>query len=180
VVVSGGYQGVKDSAMEKTVLIRNALIDNYNQYAQGLDSKDWPLVRACFADEVLIDYGAMSAPTGDPAVPRRADDWLKILQSVINGFDITRHTITNHRVSIAGAQVSCRAYLIADHVIFPDPGQPVIGAQDVVTLVGEYSNHYQQFDGNWKIFKSELALNWSSGNMELLTTARERVIAQQS
>ena len=35
--------------MDKNLLIRNALIDSYNNYAEGLDSKNWPLVRACFA-----------------------------------------------------------------------------------------------------------------------------------
>ncbi len=165
--------------MEKEILIRNALIDNYNNYAQGLDSKNWPLVRTCFADEVLIDYGSISAPTGDPAVPRRADDWLKILQSVINGFDITRHTITNHRVVIADTGISCRAYLCADHVIIPNPEMPIVGDQDVVTVVGEYTNYYRQIDGDWKICKSELVVNYSRGNIALFTTATERVRDKQ-
>ena len=164
--------------MENSLLIRNALIDNYNNYAEGLDSKNWPLVRACFADEVLIDYGSISAPTGDPKVPRRADDWLKILQGVINGFDITRHTITNHRVKSSDAGVSCTAYLTADHVIFPNPEMPIVGPQDVVTVVGEYTNHYAQVEGVWKICKSELVVNWSHGNMALFTAATDRVIAQ--
>jgi hypothetical protein len=168
------------SSSETNLLTRMALIDNYNHYAQGLDSKDWPMVRACFADDVLIDYGPISAPTGDPAIPRRADDWLKILQGVINGFDITRHAITNHRVSISGAQVSCRAYVMADHVIFSNAQLPIVGDKDVVTVVGEYTNHYRQIDGDWKICKSELVVNWSSGNMALLAAATERVIAQQS
>jgi len=164
--------------MENSLLIRNALIDNYNNYAEGLDSKNWSLVRACFADEVLIDYGSISAPTGDPKVPRRADDWLKILQGVINGFDITRHTITNHRVKSSDAGVSCTAYLTADHVIFPNPEMPIVGPQDVVTVVGEYTNHYAQVEGVWKICKSELVVNWSHGNMALFTAATDRVIAQ--
>jgi len=163
--------------MEKHVLIRNALIDNFNQYAQGLDSKDWPLVRACFADEVLIDYGAISAPTGDPAVPRRADDWLKILQGVINGFDVTRHAISNHRFSISRNEVSCRAYLTADHIVFPNPDLPIVGDQDVVTVVGEYTNFYTQIDGDWRICRSQLAVNWSRGNMGLFAAATERVTA---
>jgi hypothetical protein len=165
--------------MDNELQIKQALIANYNQYAQGLDSKDWPLVRACFADEVLIDYGGISAPTGDPAVPRRADDWLKILQGVINGFDITRHTITNHRFSISDAQVSCCAYLSADHVIFPNAGLPIVQDQDVVTVVGEYTNYYAQINGLWKICKSELVVHWSKGNIALFTAATERVLAQQ-
>ncbi len=166
------------SSIEENLLTRMALIENYNNYAQGLDSKNWPLVRACFADEVLIDYGTLSAPSGAPDVPRHADDWMGYLQGVINGFDITRHTITNHRFTFSDAKVSCRAYLTADHVLFPNPEMPIIGAQDVVTVVGEYNNHYRQVDGAWKICKSELAVNWSIGNVALFVAATERVMAQ--
>lgn len=162
--------------MENHMQIRNALIDNFNNYAQGLDSKDWPLVRACFADRVLIDYGPLSAPSGDPAVPRDADDWMKYLQGVINGFDITRHTITNHRVTISESEVSCTAYLMADHVIFPDPEMPLIGPDDVATVVGEYSNHYEQVGSDWKICKSQLVVNYSSGNMGLFETSAARLL----
>ncbi|MCB1705946.1 MAG: nuclear transport factor 2 family protein [Halioglobus sp.] len=165
------------SNTDTTLLIRNALIDNYNGYAEGLDSKNWPLVRACFADEVLIDYGDISAPTGAPEVPRRADDWMKNLQAVINGFDITRHAITNHRFTITDEQVSCRAYLRADHIIFANPAVPAIGPEEMVTVVGEYTNTYQQLDGVWKICKSELRVDWSEGNISLLATATERAPA---
>lgn len=162
------------SIEESTLLIRNALIENYNNYAEGLDSKNWPMVRACFADEVVIDYGSISAATGDPDVPRPADDWMKHLQSVINGFDITRHTITNHRVSILENEISCRAYLTADHVVFSNPEMPVVGDEDVVTVVGEYNNHYKQIEGSWKICRSALVVNWSRGNVALFAAAMER------
>lgn len=167
------------SVSEDGLWVRQALIDNYNNYAEGLDSKNWPLVRGCFADEVYIDYGALSASTGDPAIPRRADDWLGYLRGVINGFDITRHFITNHRFAISDTGVSCRAYLSADHVIFPDPAQPIIGPQDVVTVVGEYTNYYTQSGDVWKICRSELVVHWSSGNIALFNAATERVLAQQ-
>lgn len=158
--------------------IRNALIDSYNTYASALDSKDWPRVRGCFADEVMIDYGDISAPTGDPSVPRKADDWLGILQGVINGFDTTRHAITNHRVEISGDTVKCSAYLSADHVIFADPAIPIIDDADVVTVVGEYSNHYVEIDGQWKICKSGLVVEWSRGNMDLFAKSMERSAAK--
>ncbi|MFK7977458.1 MAG: nuclear transport factor 2 family protein [Halioglobus sp.] len=157
--------------------IRNACVDSYNTYASSLDGKDWPKVRGCFADEVYIDYGDISASTGDPKVPRKADDWCEILQGVINGFDITRHAITNHRVHVVDGNVSCSAYLSADHVVFSDPAVPIAGAEDVVTVVGEYTNHYVEIDGQWKIWKSELAVDWSSGNMALFPTALERSAA---
>lgn len=162
------------------VLIRNALVDNYNQYAEGLDSKNWPLVRACFADEILLDYGSVGAETGAPDVPRPADDWIKHLKSVINGFDVTRHTITNHRVRITDEEIACTAYLIADHVVFPNPELPHIEDNDVVTVVGEYTNHYEQIGGLWKIVKSQLLVNWTRGNLGLFESAPERAARLES
>jgi hypothetical protein len=166
------------SNIENTLLLQSAMIDNYNRYAEGLDSKNWAMVRACFADEILIDYGDISAPTGHPDVPRRADDWMKNLQAVINGFDITRHMITNHRFTISEKQISCRAYLRADHVMFANPEMPAIAPGEMVTVVGEYNNHYAQVDGIWQICKSELVVNWSEGNLSLLAIATERSMAK--
>ncbi len=151
----------------EALAIGAALVDSYNAYAQGLDSKDWAMVRACFADEVYIDYGPLSAPSGAPDVPRQADDWMGYLRSVIDKFDITRHTITNHRVAIDGEEVSCRAYLTADHVKFEDPAVPLAGPDNVATVVGEYTNYYTREGDAWKICRSELVVNWSSGNMGL-------------
>lgn len=160
--------------------IRNACIDSYNTYASSLDGKNWPLVRGCFADEVYIDYGDISASTGDPKIPRQADDWCGILQGVINGFDITRHAITNHRIHNDGGKYSCSAYLCADHVIFADPAIRVIDDADVVTVVGEYTNHYAEIEGQWKIWKSGLVVEWSSGNMDLFAKSLERSAAAAS
>ena len=56
--------------------IKNELAESYSRYAEGLDSKNWDMVRFCFADEIYIDYGDISAPTGAPEVPRRADEWM--------------------------------------------------------------------------------------------------------
>ncbi|WP_101758042.1 nuclear transport factor 2 family protein [Oceanicoccus sp. KOV_DT_Chl] len=151
---------------------------NYNAYAQGLDTKNWDLVRSCFADEIYIDYGFISAPTGAPEVPRRADDWLMQLQMAINGFDITRHTITNHRLTVDGESLSCTAYLIADHIIFPDPEVHIIGPENIATVVGEYKNNYKKVDGLWKISKSALDVHWSSGNIELFDQAVAKAMSQ--
>lgn len=158
--------------------IRHAMIDNFNAYAQGLDSKDWDLVRSCFADRVFIDYGPVSDPTGSPDVARDSDGWMKVLQGVINGFDITRHAITNHRPLISDQSVSCTAYLVADHVIFPDPGMPIVTPADVVTVTGEYTNWYERAGSQWKICRSKLVINYTGGNVALLGQAMQRAAEQ--
>ncbi|GMG88376.1 nuclear transport factor 2 family protein [Biformimicrobium ophioploci] len=148
---------------------------SYNAYAEGLDSKDWAKVRTCFADDVYLDYGPIIDPTGSPDRPRSADEWVKQLHLNIGGFDLTRHTITNHRVSVEGDSFSCKAYLIADHIMFKDPAMPITGPDDVATVIGEYTNHYRQVSGEWKIFRSRLDIHWSTGNIDLFAEALKRV-----
>ena len=156
--------------------LESAFRANYNAYAEGLDSKNWAMVRACFADEIEVDYGAVIDPSDSPGAPRKADDWVAQLQFNIGGFDITRHTITNHRTQVEGDSVSCRAYLVADHVIFPDASTPIpiAAAENITTVVGEYTNHYTQIDGEWKISKSKLDMHWSTGNIDLFQKAIEK------
>jgi 3-phenylpropionate/cinnamic acid dioxygenase small subunit len=39
------------------------------RYATGIDSKDWPVLRSCWADEIDVDYSswaASPAPTRSP------------------------------------------------------------------------------------------------------------------
>jgi hypothetical protein len=147
--------------------VREALLDSFHRYAEGLDTRNWAMVRGCFADEVFIDYGAISAPTGSPEVPRRADDWMQLLQGVIHAFDRTRHAMSNARFNITPELVNCRIYVSADHVVYPDTLR-IIGPEDVVTVVGEYSNDYRQIGGDWKIVFSRLDVWWTSGNVALL------------
>ena len=149
-------------------LARQAMVDSFYKYAEGLDTRNWAQVRGCFADEVFIDYGAISAPTGSPEVPRRADDWMQMLQAVIHAFDRTRHAMSNPRF-VAGADlVNCRMGVSADHVVYPPGSGGIIGPQDVVTVVGEYSNDYRLVGDDWKIVFSRLDVWWTSGNVALL------------
>ncbi|MCB1701231.1 MAG: nuclear transport factor 2 family protein [Pseudomonadales bacterium] len=163
-------------AATEALQIRNSMIDNYNSYAQGLDTKDWAMVRSCFADKVFIDYGSISDPTGSPDVARNSEDWLPVLQGVINGFDITRHAITNHRPVITDSTLSCTAYLTADHVIFPNPELPIVTPEDVVTVVGEYTNWYEKDGSRLVICRSRLVINYTGGNLALLGQAMQRAI----
>jgi 3-phenylpropionate/cinnamic acid dioxygenase small subunit len=153
---------------------RAAIIDIYNAYAEGVDSKNWEMVRQCFADQIRVDYGATSAATGAPDQPRNADDWVGVLQSVINGFDFTRHTITNHRFSREGEWIVCRAYLTADHVILADPANPAAAPDEIATVVGEYTNTCELGANGWKIRESKLEMQWSRGNGALFAEAMAR------
>lgn len=156
---------------------RCEIIDVYHAYGEGIDSKNWPLVRGCFADEIYIDYGDTGADTGGKGALRRASDWMLALQSVINGFDITRHTMSNFRFSDAPMGLECRAYLTADHIVFADPDSNYAAENQVATVVGEYTNVFSGTGDGWKIVSSKLDTHYSRGNLQLFAVAGERAAA---
>ena len=156
---------------------RCEIIDVYNAYAECIDTKNWPMVRACFADEVVLDYGGVNPAAGDPDLPRLADDWMPVLQSVINGFDRTRHIISNFRFRARDEGIECRAYLQADHLILEEGQATAARPDQVVTVVGEYTNVFAPLDGAWKIVRSKLAMEYTTGNDALFITAAQRAAA---
>lgn len=156
---------------------RSEVMDVYSAYGEGIDTKNWPLVRSCFADEVYIDYGNTGADTGGAGAIRQADDWMLALQSVIDGFDVTRHTISNFRFRDTEEGVECRAYLTAEHIIFSDPQINYATDTEVATVVGEYTNVFARSDAGWKIVSSKLATHYSMGNLALFGEAGERAAA---
>ena len=62
-----------DDAKLQLLIDRAEISDVQLRYATGLDSRDWPLFRSCFADEIETDFTrssaasrAKSAPTDGP------------------------------------------------------------------------------------------------------------------
>ena len=153
---------------------RHEIIEAYHNYGEGIDTKNWPLVRSCFADEVHIDYGNTGAATGGAGAMRKAEDWLSALQSVVNGFDVTQHAITNHRFRNTPEGIECRAYLAAEHIIFNGPETNFATPDETAFVIGEYTNVYCPSNTGWKICKSKLVTRYSKGNVGLFAIAGER------
>jgi hypothetical protein len=154
--------------------IKVAIAEVMSNYATGLDTKNWAMVQDCFCEHVLIDYGAISASTGGPEVPRRAKDWLEILKANLSGFDIIQHNITNHRFVIGEDGVQCTAYLVAEHMIFADPAMPLANEGEFITVSGYYTNDFVIDAGQWRIAKSMLAVTWMRGDPGLFEIAAQR------
>ena len=98
----------------------------------------------------------------------------RVLGGIVNGFDFTQHTITNHRFARDGEHIVCRAYLTADHVILADPAFTEATAEEVATVVGEYTNTCELTNDGWKIVRSRLDMAWSKGNSKLFVEAVTR------
>jgi hypothetical protein len=65
------------------------------RYATGIDSKDWPLFRSCWADEIDVDYQQLGRYTS-------ADALTKVMTSLHENMGPTYHRLSNSSFTSTG------------------------------------------------------------------------------
>lgn len=128
-------------------------------WAQGIDSRDWPLVVSVFCAEFDYDYeshrpGSVGRVT--------ASSWVDHARLRFATMNATQHAMTNPRVTIDGDHATCRMYITAWHVADVD------GVQDWCTIGGEYHNELVRRDRRWLISVLRLDQRWTVGNPAVL------------
>jgi 3-phenylpropionate/cinnamic acid dioxygenase small subunit len=155
-----------DEARLQLLLDRGEISDVQLRYATGLDFRDWQCFRACFADEIEVDFTAIFGGT-----PRTvtADRWTEAARRTVSGLDATQHMITNHVITVSGDQALCVAYVQAQHYLLNDKGD------STQTMGGYYTNHFVRTPQGWRINKCKLTLTWTTGNWHIFELARQRL-----
>jgi ketosteroid isomerase-like protein len=115
----------------------SALLDDY---AFGIDTKDWALVASVFTPDAVLDYTAFGGPNGP------ADEILSWIRDSVNTFPMTQHHITNRRITIDGDGASCSAELFAPMGIAAAEGK-----MNVLFTGGRYVDTFRRTSDGWKI-----------------------------
>lgn len=121
-------------AVDRTVRqdVANLLV----RYASGIDRRDWALLRSCFTDDCVADYG-------DIGRWKSGDEIAGWMQRTHHPFGHSLHRITNQSFAWLGDDVAVRSYVDAI-VLAPDN---VRGAQSA----GYYDDVVVRTEGGWKI-----------------------------
>ncbi len=147
---------------EKTVQLlsdKAALSDILNDYAAGVDLRDWPLFRSCFTDDLEADFAGVLPGN----VCHGADKWVAAAVKLIEPLTATQHIITNHSHDIEGDTAKSRAYLQAQHM-----HRDADGKERHYLIGGYYTYDMVRTDEGWKIKKYRLTQTWSSGDSSVL------------
>ena len=107
-------------------------------YATGIDSKDWPLFRSCWTDEVDLDYGEVGHFT-DP------DVFTDLFAQVHNPMGSTYHRLSNFVISVDGDTATARTYVHAVLMVTPDDDAMW------VDFVGHYDDELVRGADGWRI-----------------------------
>ena len=83
-----------DNDKLQLLIDRAEISDVQLRYATGLDSRDWPLFRSIFADEIETDFSSVFG--GEPRKVS-ADRWTEAARRSVGGLAATQHMITNQR-----------------------------------------------------------------------------------
>jgi 3-phenylpropionate/cinnamic acid dioxygenase small subunit len=148
------------------LLDRTAISDVQLRYATGVDTRDWPLFRSCFTDEIETDFSSVG---GSPPQRIKADDWVERVRRTIDGLQATQHMITNQVITLNGDEATCVAYVQARHHL---PNE-TSGSDQV--MYGYYTNRFVRTAEGWKIRARKLTVLWNEGNMDIFELARRRL-----
>jgi 3-phenylpropionate/cinnamic acid dioxygenase small subunit len=160
-----------ENAKLQMLLDRAEISDVQLRYATGLDSRDWPLFRSCFADEIETDFTSVFG--GEPRKVS-ADRWTEAARRSVGGLQATQHMITNHVITVAGDNATCIAYVQARHYLPNDTGD------SMQTMFGYYTNRFVRTSAGWKIRACQLTLTMQTGNPQIFTLASARFKAAEA
>ncbi|RLA38914.1 MAG: nuclear transport factor 2 family protein [Gammaproteobacteria bacterium] len=143
----------------QTLIDRAALSDVLNNYAAGVDRRDWTLFRSCFTDDLEADFTGVLPGN----VCHGADKWVAAAAKLIEPLAATQHIITNHVHDIDRDTAKSRSYLQAQHMQ-KDPQ----GKQRHYLIGGYYDYDMVRTGQGWKIKKYSLTQTWCSGDPSVL------------
>src|SRR5262245_45992906 len=116
--------------------VRQEVADLLIRYATALDRRDWALLRSCFTDDCVADYGGVGRWSG-------ADEITEWMRKTHDPLGHSLHRITNQAVAASGDSVTARSYVDVI-VLGPDNAR---GAQ----ACGYYDDVVVKTKDGWKI-----------------------------
>jgi 3-phenylpropionate/cinnamic acid dioxygenase small subunit len=108
------------------------------RYATGIDSRDWPLFRSCFTEDLEADYDTLGPIAG-------AERITDIMQKAHDPMGPSFHRMSNMVVKIDGDTAAARTYVHA--VLLVDPADK----DKWVDVVGSYDDKLVRTPDGWRI-----------------------------
>jgi hypothetical protein len=116
--------------------------DLARRYSHGIDTRDWTMVQACFADDALCRGQSFTGP---------APQYLAQLRRGVETFAATMHFLGNHLTEVSGDSAHMGTYGICYHLTAGADGAvgPVGSGSFVIGV--NYVDDVIRRDGRWQI-----------------------------
>jgi ketosteroid isomerase-like protein len=134
---------------------RLAISDLLDDYAHGVDTKDWALVASVFTPDATLDYSAFAGPNGS------VDEVVAWIRDSVTNFPMTQHHITNRRITIDGDTAQGTAEL------FAPMGMPADDRMKVLLTGGRYVDTFTRTSEGWKISSRRCENAWMGAGPDI-------------
>jgi SnoaL-like domain len=108
------------------------------RYATGIDSKDWPLLRSCWTDEIDVDYQQLGRFTS-------ADALTDVMRQLHENMGPTYHRLSNFVIAVDGDRATARSYVQAVLMLQPND------STNWVDALGHYDDVFLRTPDGWRI-----------------------------
>ncbi|MCU1451979.1 MAG: hypothetical protein JWN46_125 [Acidimicrobiales bacterium] len=108
------------------------------RYSRGVDRADWDLLRSCFADDAIVDYGQIRGTR---------DELIAFIERELGAMRGLMHMQGQSWLQLDGDSGASETYVHAFHRI-----QTADGLQDI-TVHGRYLDALERRDGQWVIVR---------------------------
>ena len=131
---------------------REQIRDLLSRYCDGIDRRDWNLVRSCFGDDHVHSHEHFEG---------NLDEFIEYVRGFLSEVAVSHHSITNAKIEISedGKSAHCEANFISINKIeegkLPKLSFPSEGHGADWTVAGRYIDDFECRDGTWKIVKRQ-------------------------
>jgi 3-phenylpropionate/cinnamic acid dioxygenase small subunit len=108
------------------------------RYATGIDSKDWPLLRSCWTDQIDVDYQQLGHFTS-------ADALTDVMRQLHENMGPTYHRMSNFVIAVDGDRATVRSYVHAVLMLQRDD------STNWVDALGHYDDVFVRTPDGWRI-----------------------------
>ena len=128
---------------------RLAVSEVLDDYARGVDSRDWDLVVSTFIDDAALDYTAFGGPKGS------RDEVIGWISKALTAFVMSQHHITNRHITIDGDEAVVTAELLAIMGMATEPQK-----MSMMFTGGQYVDRLVRTPDGWKIARRTCDRGW--------------------
>lgn len=140
---------------------RAAISDVLDDYALGIDTRDFDLVASLFTPDAHLDYTS----SGGPAASR--DEVVEWLRASLPAVAMTQHLLTNRRIRVDGDTASVRTELLNPLLFDGEAGT------ELLLMGGRYDDQFVRVDTRWLIAHRVHVSTWTTGPFPAQLTGQE-------
>jgi ketosteroid isomerase-like protein len=133
------------------------ITDVLQRYGQGVDMRDFKLLRTCYVDDIEVDH---SPTIGMGRMRIKADTWCALADKFHSQLDGDEHILIPQSIVINGDKAFCHVLVHARHYYRAAKGSP-----DQL-LICTYELEFVKKADGWKICQSVQKMSWTEGNWQ--------------